>query len=206
VADVVLVEDNTVDRRLIHTFFHQNFDPSRWREFSTGRTALDACRERVPNLLLVDVYLPDMDGLEIARRLRQDGHVFPIVVLTFLPQSSQLQPLLDLNVLGYLDKSQLCSCLPAAVNSVLDGRMFFSAHRAPSVPEPNDPSTPTTGLSPREVEIARLVVHGLPSKQIAGRLGLSARTVENHRARIMTRLDLANVADLVRWCMDHGIT
>lgn len=205
VSDVVLIEDNTVDRRLIHAFFHRDFNPMRWREFDSGLNALNACREAAPELLLIDLQLPDSHGLEIVRELRRDGHTFPVIVLTSLPETSLLQHLFELNISGYLDKTRLSSGLPAAVNSVLDGRMFFSASRTPFPSQTPNAPLQITGLSAREVEIVRLVVHGFPSKQIASHLNLSARTVENHRARIMTRLDLVNVADLVRWCMNHGI-
>jgi DNA-binding NarL/FixJ family response regulator len=158
-----------------------------------------------PDLLLLDLHLPDIDGFEISRRLRNDHPHLPIVIMTFLPKTQQLKHLLDLNILGYIDKAQLSSGLPAAVKSILDGRMFFSASRSTSVAGSPDPAPTTTRLSPREIQIARMVVRGLPSKQIADHLGLSPSTIKNHRARIMDRLHLANAADLVRWCMDHGI-
>lgn len=171
-----------------------------------GRAAMDACLDDPPELLLLDLHLPDFHGLEVLKMLRQDGHLFPVIVMTSLPEEVSPQALFELNVYGYLDKYTLRNGLPVAVNSVLDGRMFFSASRSPFGARPPAPRTnPPPILSTREAEIARLVSHGFASKQIAARLGLSGRTVENHRARIMARLELVNVADLVRWCVRNGL-
>ncbi|MDF3058151.1 MAG: LuxR family transcriptional regulator [Rariglobus sp.] len=205
VQDVVLVEDNSVDRRLIHLCFHESFAPARWREFDMGRAALDACLSDPPDLMLLDLHLPDFHGLELLKMLRQDGHQFAVIVMTSLPEKVEPKALLELHVDGYLDKYTLRAGLPVAVNSVLDGRMFFSASRSPFQKRIKVTAPALPVLSEREKEIARLVTHGFPSKQIADRLNLSVRTVENHRARIMMRLDLVNVADLVRWCIRHGL-
>ncbi|HEY9250430.1 MAG TPA: response regulator transcription factor, partial [Rariglobus sp.] len=203
--DVVLVEDNPVDRRLIQAVFHRSFAPARWREFENGRLALDACLTSPPELLLVDLHLPDLDGLEVVKILQQDGHLFQVIVLTSHPEDSLPHSLLDLNIHGYLDKTTMGADLSSAVNSVVDGRLYFSASRSPFPHRAHPRSSAAPELSDREREIARLVTHGFPSKHIAARLGLSVRTVENHRARIMMRLGLVNVADLVRWCMRHGM-
>lgn len=205
VCDVVIVEDNAVDRRLIELCFRQTFAVQRWREFDTGRAALDACLSAPPDLMLLDLHLPDFHGLEVLQMLRNDGHEFAVVVLTSLPEDVAPASLLELNVNGYLDKYTLRTGLPTAVNSVLDGRLFFSASRSPFAAKKSVRRPSATTLSAREQEIARLVAHGFVSKQIAQRLGLSVRTVENHRARIMTRLELNNVADLVRWCVRNGL-
>lgn len=194
-----------MDQHLIRVCFHRSFSPGRWRQFDNGRIALDACLVDPPGLLLLDLHLPDLHGLEVLKVLRQDGHKFPVIVMTSLPEDLIPQWLLQLNAHGYLDKSTLRTGLPAAVNSVLDGRLFFSASRSPFL-ETRITQTPVLpSLSRREAEVARLVAHGFPSKQIAVRLNLSVRTVENHRARIMSRLNLVNVADLVRWCVRHGL-
>jgi DNA-binding NarL/FixJ family response regulator len=203
-GDVVLVEDNGVDRRLIQLCFQQFFVARRWRDFDAGRAALDACLSDPPDLMLLDLHLPDFHGLEVLRILRQAAHHFAVIVLTSLPEDVLPQALLELNVIGYLDKYTLRNGLPSAVNSALDGRLFFSASRSSFIRKRTVRPTVSV-LSEREQEIARLVTHGFPSKQIANRLNLSVRTVENHRARIMTRLELVNVADLVRWCVRHGL-
>lgn len=206
IQDVVLVEDNPVDQHLISTCFHRHFIPSRWRQFSDGRGALDACLADPPQLMLLDLQLPGLNGLDVLKVLRQDGHKYPVLVLTSYPGEAIPQSLLQLNAHGYLDKFSLTVNLAAAINSVLDGRLFFSASRSPFPETHTVARTPVlTVLSERETEIARLVTHGFPSKQIANRLNLSVRTVENHRARIMMRLGLVNTADLVRWCVQQGL-
>lgn len=205
IRDVVLVEDNVTDQHLVHTYFHQAFASRRWRQFDHGRAALDACLTDAPELMLLDMRLPDFHGLEVLQMLRTSGHAFPVIVMTSLPEDTIPEMLLKLDAHGYLDKLALKTSLAAAVESVLNGRMFFCASRIPfaKTRRPKAPEVPQ--LSPREAEIARLVAHGFPSKHIANRLNISVRTVENHRARIMSRLGLVNVADLVRWCLRHGL-
>jgi DNA-binding NarL/FixJ family response regulator len=205
VQDVVLVEDNQVHRHIVHASFHQHFTPRRWREFDHGRSALDACLEDPPDLMLLDLQLPDIHGLELLKMLRQDDRHFAVIVLTASPREVMPAALLELHVDGYIDKLALKDSLPAAVHSVLDGRIYFSASRTPFPDEKTHRFDAASKLSVREKEIARLVAHGFRSKQIAGRLGLSVRTVENHRSRFMKRLGLDNVADLVRWCFQHGL-
>lgn len=209
IPDVLLVEDNPIDRRLAEVQVHRSFTPKRWRDCANARAALDLCLTDPPELLLLDFHLPDMHGLELLRLLRNEGHTFPVIVMTGLPEKVAPGSLLELGVIGYFDKSTFASGLPQAINGALDGRIYFSASRSPFSATPNLTAKPsdehTSRLSVREKEVARLVAHGFASKQIALHLNLSVRTVENHRARIMARMDLVNAADLVRWCLMHGI-
>ena len=207
VGSTVLVDDGQADRRIIGLRFNAVFEPAQWREFATGRAALDDCLSQPPDLMLLDLHLPDFNGLDVLQTLRQAGQTFPVIVLTGMPPQHLPRTLLELGVQGYLDKASPEARLEAAVNTVLDGGLFFSASRAPFTEAiPAEEHSRVHQLSPREKEIARLVINGFASKQIAARLDLSVRTVENHRARIMGRLGLVNAADLVRWCMRHGLS
>lgn len=168
---------------------------------------MDNCLASPPSLLLLDLLLPDINGLDILKILRQDGHAHPVLVLTNFPSDTLPRSLLQLSANGYLDKQSVHTHLATAIQDIMDGRMFFSAASSPPFERQPHP-VPVAGrnvLSKRETEIARLVTHGFVSKQIADRLRLSVRTVENHRARILGKLKLINTADLVRWCLSNDI-
>ncbi len=204
--DFVLIEDNVVHQRVIGERIRKRFMPIRWREFNLGRPGLDACLLEPPDLLLLDLHLPDMHGLDILNALRQAGHHFPVIVITASPECHLPMSLCKLGVAGYIDNICPPGRLEDAVASVLAGGVFFSASASPFQVDQLAPlSEASLRLSGREKEIVLLVTQGLSSKQIASKTNLSPRTVENHRARILTRLGLANTADLVRWCVINGL-
>lgn len=207
VSDVALVDDNRMDRQLVSIRFKQSFEATRWREFDSGRTALDECLSNPPELMLLDLHLPDLDGLDVLSMLRNAGHTFQVVVMTSVPERFTPKDLMELNVNGFLDKGNIRQGLFPAVSSVMDGGLFFSASRTPSTETPVRRPAPRAKhplLSEREQEVLGFVAHGFSSKQIAAKIGLSSRTVENHRARLMAKLELTNTADLVRWATRNG--
>ncbi len=204
--DFVLIEDNATHQRLIGERIRRRFMPIRWRDFTYGRAGLDACLLEPPDLLLLDLHLPDMHGMDILNALRQAGHHFPVIVVTASPEGHLPMELCKLGVAGYVDKICPPGRLEDAVAGVLDGGVFFSASASPfPTNQQAQPSEASLRLSEREREIVLLVTQGLSSKQIASKTSLSPRTVENHRARILGRLGLANTADLVRWCLINGL-
>ena len=195
-----------VHQRVIGKRIQTRFMPGRWREFTRGRPALDACLLEPPDLLLLDLHLPDMHGLDIIDSLRQAGQNFPVLVITASPARHLPLALCKLGVAGYVDKICPPGRLEDAVESVLADGVFFSAGESPrNVEAPAQVNEALDRLSEREKEIAQLVTQGLSSKQIASKTNLSARTVENHRARIQSKLGLSNSADLVRWCICNGL-
>lgn len=180
--------------------------PSRWRAFTQGHAGLDACLMEPPDLLLLDLHLPDINGLEILSVLRQAGQNFAVLVVTASPERHLPMALCKLGVAGYIDKICPPGRLEDAVASVMGGGVFFSASASPfPLGEPAHSPEAMERLSEREREIVLFVTQGLSSKQIAAKTSLSPRTVENHRARILARLGLVNTADLVRWCLLNGL-
>ena len=188
--------------------------------FKDGRSGLDFCLKNHPDLLVVDLYLPEMHGLEVIREVRAKLPATRILVLTGHPDGDLPAKLIAQGVHGFVDKSAPLSYVLQAIESVVAGGMFFAAHVPPkSAGEPDQPKvepcvkegppTPSVDavqvLSGREFEVARLVAEGFSSKEIADRLELSVRTVEKHRATIMDKINVKEVASLVRWCIQAGI-
>lgn len=221
----VIIEDETVFRQMLGMALSRVKGIALVGEFDNGKTGLDFCLESKPDLLVVDLYLPGVHGLEIVREVRAKLPSTRILVLTSHPDGELPARLIAQGVHGFVDKTAPLNYVLQAVESVMKGGMYFAANVSPKAgasqgtdqrvvarPAPLDqppPSVPSLAagntLSPREIEVARLVTEGLSSKEIASRLNLSVRTVEKHRANIMDKLGVREVASLVRYCVQAGI-
>jgi DNA-binding NarL/FixJ family response regulator len=190
--------------------------------FENGREGMEFCLRNKPDLLVVDLFLPGMHGLEIVREVRAKLPNTRILVVTGHPDGDLPARLIAQGVHGFVDKEAPLSYALQAVESVMGGGMFFSSHIPPTATiagrragpkvAPSVKSGPATAalvavevLTARELEVARLVAEGSSSKEIAARLDLSVRTVEKHRANIMDKIEVREVASLVRWCVQCGI-
>jgi DNA-binding NarL/FixJ family response regulator len=189
--------------------------------FKDGKTAVEHCLKDPPGLLIVDLYLPGMHGLEVVREIRAKLPATRILVLTGHPDGDLHARLISQGVHGFVDKSAPINYLIQAIESVIAGGMFFATNVPPKTSaagaqqpkvEPSVKAGPPVAsldaiktLSARELEVIRLVAEGHSSKEIADRLDLSVRTVEKHRANIMDKINVKEVASLVRWCIHAGI-
>jgi len=190
--------------------------------FSDGRVGTDFCLREKPDLLVVDLFLPGLHGLEVVKEVRAKLPATRILVVTGHPDGDLPAQLIAQGVRGFVDKDAPLSFALQAVESVMSGGMFFTSHVPPTATTgggkagPKVPPSVKTGpattalvavetLSARELEVARLVAEGSSSKEIAARLDLSVRTVEKHRANIMDKIGVREVASLVRWCVQSGI-
>ena len=185
--------------------------------FDLGKEGLEYCLRTKPDLLAVDLFLPDLHGLEIVREVRARLPATRILVLTGHPDGNLPARLVAQGVHGFVDKAAPLSYIMQAMESLMEGGMFFASHVPPKGATPSaqaalpkvvagarsDPEALSLEavkvLSAREIEVARLVAEGFSSKELAARLGLSVRTVEKHRA------NMHEVASLVRWCVQTGL-
>src|SRR4051812_24403032 len=177
-------------------------------EFGLGKPGLYCCLREKPDLLVVDLMLPDTNGLDIAREVRRAVPEMKILVITAHPSERLPADLMALGVNGYVDKTEPIEYVLSAVETVRAGGMFFASRvRAKSgAPLPSGTKRPLdVPLTEREQEIARLVAAGQMSKEIAAKLNLSVRTVEKHRANIMEKVGVREVASLTRWCIQVGL-
>ena len=194
-------------------------------EFADGKVGLDFCLKEKPALLLLDLFLPGMHGLDIVREVRAKLPATRILVLTGHPDGELPARLIAQGVHGFVDKAEPLSYVMQAIEAVMSGGMFFATNVAPKIvtadaiaagnlPHP-PPSAKPASLAPsveavsvlsgREIEVVLLVSEGFSSKEIAFRLNLSVRTVEKHRANIMEKVGVREVASLVRWCVQAGL-
>jgi DNA-binding NarL/FixJ family response regulator len=217
----VIIEDEAVFRQMLAMALGRVRGLQVAGSFGEGKAGLDFCLRTKPNLLVVDLYLPGMHGLEVIKSVRHSLPDTRILVLTGHPDGDLPARLISQGVHGFVDKNAPINYVLQAVESVMSGGMFFAAHIPPSISAdakstPRVPPGVKTGpltpsleaiqmLSSREIEVVRLVAEGFSSKEIATRLDLSVRTVEKHRANIMDKVGVHEVASLVRWCVQSGI-
>lgn len=206
---VVLIEDETVFRQLLKRALQKKKGWEDVTDFSDGQAGLNHCLKHPPDLLLVDLNLPGRHGLEIIREVRPHSPHTRILVLTGHAEPKLPAQLMGLGVAGFVDKTAPLAYVLQAIETVMGGGMFFAANIQPA-PSPVPAAAAASGaspaiLSPRELEVARLVASGLSSKEVASKLNLSTRTVEKHRANIMDKLGVREVASLVRWCLQNGL-
>lgn len=206
---VALIEDETMFRQLILLTLGKVKGIVVVGEFGLGKPGLDFCLKDKPDMLVVDLMLPDMNGLDIAREVRRALPDMKILVITAHPSERLPAELMAIGVNGYVDKTEPIEYVLSAVETVRAGGMFFASKvRAkgggrPSLSAPPKPLD--VPLTEREQEIAKLVAAGQMSKEIAAQLNLSVRTVEKHRANIMEKVGVREVASLTRWCISVGL-
>jgi two-component system response regulator NreC len=178
----------------------------------TGEETIGKAVSLQPDVLLLDIAMPGMNGLEVARRVREKAPGVRILVLTMYDDEAYLRQFLEVGVNGYVLKRAADTELVDAIRAVHRGESFiypslmgrlidsYLKHPAPA-------RAPGSGdeLSSRETEVLRLVALGNTSQQIADQLMISVNTVETHRAHIMEKLGLRGRAQLVRYAMAHGL-
>ena len=163
-----------------------------------------------PDVLVVDISMPKLNGMEVVRRVKAENSKIGILVLTMHDEEEYVIHLVKAGADGYLLKDTAGADLIAAVKSIHSGRGHFSPQavqiladqyrRPASVNE-----DPYGSLTPREREVFHLIVEGLTTKEVARDLEISAKTAENHRARILEKLEVRNTVELVRYAARRGL-
>jgi DNA-binding NarL/FixJ family response regulator len=176
-------------------------------EASNGREAVEQAKRLKPDVAILDIGMPSLNGLEAARQmLKNDPHI-KIVMLTMHDSDNLIREVLRVGARGYVSKTDAVRDLVTAINAVRSGDTFFTAKVAEVVLEGYlDKSEATDSrLTPRQREIIQLLAEGKSSKEIAVALGLSTKTAETHRANIMKRLNCHSASEIVRYAVRNNI-
>jgi DNA-binding NarL/FixJ family response regulator len=184
-------------------------------EASDGREAVEKAKELHPDVTVLDLGMPSLNGLEAARQMLKNDARAKILILTMHESDPLIRDVLDAGARGYVLKTDASRDLVTAVNAVRSNKTFFTAKVAQMVldgyldqgPKKEKPQaeSPKTRLTPRQREIVQLLAEGKSSKEVAVQLGLSVKTAETHRANIMRRLDCHSVSELVRYAVRNNI-
>lgn len=180
-------------------------------EAADGRAAVEAVREHRPDVAVLDLWMPELGGIEAARQIVEEGLGTRVIILSMDDEWSRVRDALRSGVAGYVVKSAASEQLLEAIDAVCGGRSYVSPAIADHVvrairdPESEQRGSPIEALTRREREVLQLVAEGLTAKEIAVRLGLSAKTAEAHRSNLMTKLGIHRSAMLVRLAIREGL-
>jgi DNA-binding NarL/FixJ family response regulator len=211
-ARILIADDHDVVRRGLRALL-EAAGHKVCAEASTGREALAAARRTAPDVAVLDVSMPDMNGLEAAARIREAVPDAEVLVLTAHDAEEVVRGALEAGARGYVLKSDAGGDLVDAVADLLRHRPHFTTRVAEMVLEGylgTSATTPAAAiresrLTPREREILQLLAEGRTTKQVALALSISAKTVETHRANLMRSLGLESISDLVRYAVRNRI-
>lgn len=176
-----------------------------------GRRGVRLAHELRPDVVILDVAMPDLNGLEAARQLLAQQPQLRIVALSMHSDRRYVAGMLEAGAQGYLLKDCAAEELADAIRTVVGGRVYLSPSVSGQVVEALrqrnlDQAGPAAKLTPREREVLQLLAEGHATRRVAQRLHLSVKTVETHRRQLMEKLDLHSVADLTRYALREGIT
>jgi DNA-binding NarL/FixJ family response regulator len=208
---ILVADDHELVRRGIRGLLRAQ---RRWAvvgEAANGREAVEKANKLKPDVAILDISMPELDGLQATRQIRQAALTTEVVVLTMHESDQMVRRVLDAGALGYVLKSDLATQLVNAVKHVSAGKLFLTPRVSGIVlqgflnsqpyPKEHSQSRPT----PREIEIIRLLAEGKSNKEVAAKLGITIRTVETHRAKIMLKLGLHSLTELIHYAIRHKI-
>jgi two-component system response regulator NreC len=204
---ILLADDHVIFRQGLRSLLEQA-GMAVIGEASDGQEALRIAHVRRPDVAVLDIAMPHLNGLETARRLRETMPQTKSVVLTMHTEDPYVLEALQAGVVGYVLKTQAAVDLVQAIHEVLQGAIYLSPRVAHAVVQAylTKADLPPDPLTSREREILQRIAEGQTTKEIAQRLGLSVKTVESHRLRMMRKLDIHETATLVRYAIRRGLT
>lgn len=199
---IVLADDQLLVRAGIRALLETLPGYAVAAECADGHSALAEVERHLPDVVLLDIAMPGPSGIEIARMLRQRDPTVRILILSSIDRQEVVEQALEAGVNGYLLKDFVLDELQQALSAVLADEAFLS-------PKISDFTRSTVSadelLTPRQTEILRLVANGRTTKEIGRTLGISPKTVEFHRARLMQRIGVHDVTGLTRYAVQHGL-
>jgi len=210
---ILIADDHELVRRGVRGLLRAQRGWTVVGEAVTGREAVEKAKALKPDIVVIDISMPELDGLQATRELREAAPNTKVVTLTMHESDQMVRRVLEAGALGYVLKSDLATSLVKAVKGVSEGKRFLT----PKVSEIVLNGFLKSGnqlegterfpglLTPRESEVIRLLAEGKANKEIAAALGIAIRTVETHRAKIMFKLGIHSSNELVRYAIRNKI-
>ena len=206
---VLIIDDHAIVRQGLKHLINHEKDLFVCGEAEDGRSGLSAILSLKPDIVLADVSLPGMNGIEFIKNIKACHPSLPIVVLSMHDESLYAERVLRAGALGYVTKKAASETIIAALRKALNGELYthgpFAAtllQRLLSKQQPNDGS-PASALSDRELEVFEMIGNGKSTHEIADALNLSVKTVDSHRTHIKDKLDLHTATELVKRAVLH---
>jgi DNA-binding NarL/FixJ family response regulator len=210
---ILLADDHDLTRAGLRYMLERQKDWTVCGEASNGRAAVEIAKLSRPDIAILDMTMPELNGVDTSRQILKSSPNTKVLIYTMHETEQVIVDALDAGASGIVLKSDAGENIVAAVESIAKGRRFFTSHVAETVVEAylsrrigsGSDSGSQVSLTTREREVIQLLAEGKSNKEVADRLGISARTAEGHRAEIMKRLKLGSLAELIRYAVRNSI-
>ena len=207
---VLVADDHTIVRDGLVALLNGSGDCQVVGQAADGMSTVELALKTQPDVVVVDISMPKLNGIEVVRRLTKELEKTRILVLTMHAEEEYVMHVVRAGAAGFLLKDSASAEMLAAVRALAAGRGYFGTHAskvlAQQVQKPHAPlEDPYRDLTSREREVFHLIVEGMTTKEIARQLGTSTKTAENHRFRVLDKLGARNTAELIRYAARHGL-
>jgi two-component system response regulator NreC len=207
---IILADDHEILRHGLNRSFQHTEDIEVIGQAKDGHTAVELARELSPTIIVMDIGMPDLNGVEATRQIVKESPRVKIIGLSMHSSDKYVREMFKAGASGYLLKDCPFEELAKAIRTVAEGKAYVSPSIGETViknyvGEPEE-ETAFSVLSQREREVLQLMAEGKTTKQVAGQLHISPKTVEAHRLRIMNKLSIDNIAQLTKYAIQEGLT
>jgi DNA-binding NarL/FixJ family response regulator len=208
---ILLADDHQIILDGLRSFVEKQSDMEVVGEAKDGRAAVRMARELVPAVIVMDISMPELNGIEAARQILAEQPDIKIIALSMHVEQRFVSAMFQVGASGYLSKDNAFNDLVRAIRTVLVGKVYTCSEVAGTMvssfvqPAAGGEAPQAPGLSPREREVLQLLAEGKSAKAIADLLFISVKTVETHRRNIMEKLELKTVAELTRYAIREGL-
>jgi len=207
---VLLTDDHQIILDGLQSLLKNSAEFTVIAEANNGREALRLLEILQPDVVLMDIDMPAMNGIEALKEIRRRFPIVKVIILSMHSETGMIRSLMDLGAQGYLLKSCSQEELFTAIQKVAGGQSFFSLDVTLSLLRPSNGEKATNEvrnelLTERELEILKLIVAGFSNKEVGEKLFISHRTVDTHRTNVMKKLKVSNIAGLISFAIKNGI-
>ena len=206
---VLIADDHTIVRTGLRALLQAETTLELVGEATGGYEALQLVDELMPDILVLDISMPDLDGISVTRQLQSQHTDLKILILTLHEDRALLREAIKSGASGYILKRAAEAELISAIQIVMRGDMYIEPSMLRDLiddqPRPVNPTQDSLEpLTPREIDVLKLIVQGYTNRQVGEKLGISVRTVEGHRANLSEKLGIRSRVELVRYAREQG--
>jgi DNA-binding NarL/FixJ family response regulator len=206
---VLLADDHSIVRAGLRRIVEESGDMVVISEAAGGKEAIRQVRKTIPDIAVIDISMPDLDGLEVIQRLHSEFPSLPLLVLTMHEEGQYVIRAIESGAMGYITKRSAPEQLVTAIRKVTGGNRFLTGEAfetlALHVARGSKGISPLDSLSMRELQVLRRLAQGKTNREIADDYGISVKTVDTYRSRLLKKLNLRNNADLSRFAIQNKL-
>lgn len=211
---ILVADDHSIVRRGLRALLESKAELRVCGEAATGTVAILKAKRLRPDVVVMDISMPEVNGLEATRQIKEELPETAVLILTMHESEQVMREVLNAGARGYVLKSDLDRNLILAVDALRQGKTFFSAkvseimledYLKRSVDPPKATEQASRSLTVRQIEVVRLLAEGKTNKEVASALGISVKTAETHRTNVMRKLELRSFSELVRFAVKEKI-